>query len=55
MRGSVIKDMFRKMDGEAAVFLVESNEGLTVSAPTPLPSAHLQPTLGALPEPGIRV
>lgn len=47
--------MFRKMNGEAAVLLVESNEGLTASAPTPLPSARLQPTLGALPGPGVRI
>lgn len=53
MQGSMIKEMVRKMNGEAGVFLVGSNEGLTVSTSTPLPSAHLQPTLGALPEPGV--
>lgn len=49
----MIQEALRKMNGEAGVLLVGSNDVLAVSDPAPLPSAHLQPTLGALPKPGV--
>lgn len=49
----MIREVFKKMNEEAGVFLVRNNEGPTLSDPLPLPSTHLQPILGALSEPGV--